>query len=75
MSDAANNEAAAKNEAVENVVERVASSQHGAEEGQVKAQLKEGLAKSEVSVSEGDVDRIAEEIHETHETPKAPPAE
>lgn len=74
MSDA-NNEAAAKDEAVENVVERVSSWQHGAEEGQVKDQLKEGLAESEVSLSDHEVDRLAKEIHETDEKPEAPSAQ
>lgn len=76
MSDAtSNSEAAAKDEAVENVVERVSSWQHGAEEDQVKSELKEGLAASEVSVPEGEVDRLAEEIHGTKEAPEAPKAE
>lgn len=74
MSDA-NNEAAAKDEAVENVVERVSSWQHGAEEGQIKEQLAEGLAQSEVSLPEDEVDRLAEEMHQTHETPEPPKAE
>lgn len=64
MSDNPSEVQAAKEEAVDNVVERVESWQEGAEEQTVAQELREGFDEAGVDVAEGDVDRLAEQIHE-----------
>ena len=59
MSENPNEVQAAKDEAVDNVVERVESWQEGAEEQTVAQELREGF-----DVAEADVDQLAEQIHE-----------
>lgn len=54
---------AAKDEAVENVVERVESYQDGAEQSTVADELRHGLDEAGVDVPEQDVDALAEQIH------------
>lgn len=67
MSDQQSNGSAevsdARQDAVENVVERVESWDAGSEPENVRADLEDGLAEAEVEVEQGELDRMAEEIH------------
>lgn len=53
----------AKQEAAENVVERVESWQDGAEEQTVREELAEGMEHAGVDVDEAQLDETAEQIH------------
>lgn len=55
---------AAKQEAADHVVERVESWQDGAEEQTVREELQEGMRRAEVEVSDEELDRVAEKIHD-----------
>ncbi|MDO5627835.1 MAG: hypothetical protein Q4G43_05875 [Mobilicoccus sp.] len=57
-----NSEEAAKNEAVEIVVQRVESHSYGAQVPDVKKHLQEGLADAGVDLPDDEVQRIAERI-------------
>ena len=63
----------AKQEAAENVVERVESWQDGAEEATVREELEEGMQRAGVDVDEAQLDETAEQIHahgKAHGTPE-----
>lgn len=64
----------AKQEAAEDVVERVTSWQHGAPEETVAEELEKGFDAAGVEVDPSDVDKTAEQIHQTEETPETPSA-
>ncbi len=53
----------AKQEAAENVVERVESWQDGAEEQTVREELAEGMQRAGVEVDDAQLDETAEQIH------------
>ena len=53
----------AKQEAAENVVERVESWQDGAEEQTVREELAEGMERAGVDVDRAQLDETAEQIH------------
>lgn len=57
----------AKQEAAENVVERVESWQEGAQPETVKEELAEGMSEAGVEVDDSDLDRAAQQIHDTGE--------
>lgn len=63
----------AKQEAAEDVVERVTSWQHGAPEETVAEELEKGFDAAGVEVDAPDVDKAAEQIHQTDEKPETPP--
>ena len=63
MSENPNEVQAAKDEAVDNVVERVESWQDGAEEQTVREELAEGMERAGVDVDLAQLDETAEQIH------------
>lgn len=75
MTDNTGSEQQAKQEAAEDVVERVTSWQHGAEEQTVSDELKKGFDEAGVDVAKDDVDQLAEKIHDTGEKPETPTAD
>ncbi|MFC6420912.1 hypothetical protein [Ornithinimicrobium tianjinense] len=56
-------EADARQQAAEYVVERVESWDEGAEPETVREDLEEGMAEAEVDVPEEELDRMADDIH------------
>ncbi len=64
----------AKQEAAENVVERVESWQDGAEEQTVREELAEGMARAEVEVDDAELDETAAQIHATGKADRTPHA-
>ncbi len=63
MTDTGNpDEDAARGEAVQAVVDRVSSWQHGATDGTVLEELRKGLAEAGVDLEESEVARLAEAI-------------
>lgn len=57
----------AKQEAADHVVERVESWQEGAQPETVKEELAEGMSEAGVEVDDSDLDRAAQQIHDTGE--------
>lgn len=64
-------EADARQQAADYVVERAESWDEGARPETVREDLEEGMAQAEVDVDEGELDRVAQEIHDdgSAETP------
>lgn len=61
-------EADARQEAAEYVVDRVESWDEGAQPETVREDLEEGMAEAQVEVAEGDLDQMAEDIHDEGST-------
>lgn len=61
-------EADARQEAAEHVVDRVESWDEGAQPETVRKDLQEGMAEAQVDVDEGQLDRMAEDIHDEGST-------
>lgn len=61
-------ESAARQEAAQHVVDRVESWDEGAQPETVRKDLEEGMAEAQVDVEEGELDRMAEDIHEDGRT-------
>jgi hypothetical protein len=61
-------ESDARQEAAEHVVDRVESWDEGARPETVREDLEEGMAEAQVDVPEGDLDRMAQEIHDDGRT-------
>lgn len=51
-----------KNEAIQNVVDRVGAYQSGAPEGSVEQELRKGLAEADVDLSDANIVALAEAI-------------
>ncbi|QFG68528.1 hypothetical protein [Ornithinimicrobium pratense] len=61
-------EADARQEAAEYVVDRVESWDEGAQPETVREDLREGMAEAQVDVDEGDLERMAKDIHDKGST-------
>lgn len=72
MSDQQSNpgseEAEARQQAAEYVVDRVESWDEGAQPETVREDLEEGMAEAQVEVEEGELDQMAQDIHEDGRT-------
>ncbi|WP_256842175.1 hypothetical protein [Ornithinimicrobium cryptoxanthini] len=64
----------ARQEAAENVVERVESWDEGAEPATVRENLEEGMEEAGVQVEDAELDRMSEDIHDDGST-EAPEVE
>lgn len=74
QSSAGSEEADARQEAAEYVVDRVESWDEGAQPETVRKDLEEGMAEAQVDVDGADLDRMAEDIHDEGST-KTPDVE
>ncbi|HSP60270.1 MAG TPA: hypothetical protein VLO09_04350 [Ornithinimicrobium sp.] len=61
-------ESEARQQAADYVVERAESWDEGARPETVREDLEEGLSQAQVDVEEGELDRMAEEIHDRGST-------
>lgn len=68
QSSAGPDEADARQEAADYVVERVESWDEGAHPETVRKDLQEGMSEAQVDVEEGELDRMAKEIHDEGST-------
>lgn len=63
-SSGASEESDARQEAADHVVERVESWDEGAQPETIREDLEEGMEQAEVEVDDGDLEQMAEEIHD-----------
>lgn len=68
QSSAGSEETEARQQAADYVVERVESWDEGSQPEQVREDLEEGMAEAEVEVEEGELDRMAQDIHDRGRT-------
>ena len=61
-------EADARQEAAEHVVDRVESWDQGAQPETVREHLEEGMAEAQVDVQEGELDQMSDDIHDKGST-------
>jgi hypothetical protein len=68
QSNPGSEEADARQQAADYVVERVESWDEGAQPEQVREDLEDGMAEAQVDVADGELDRMAEDIHDRGST-------